>query len=204
VLGARKKDSGVRSQESEVRRKERGLGAGGRFGVLAKPRLKAIEPEIVGFIELHQESIRFEIIEFQTKAINSQESRSDRNGGPLVSVDEWVVLGKALEQCRSLLDDVPVVAALRSGQGCIECATVANPLCAAEQDQQAGVRSHHVIETRINCHWASRRSNSGCSEMNSSMAAWKAFSGCFPWRCFRKTMNSFTADCSSGESSETS
>ncbi len=40
--------------------------------------------------------------------------------------------------------------------------------------------------------------------MNSSIAAWKEVLGNFPLRSFRKVMNSFTADCSAGESSETS
>ena len=53
-------------------------------------------------------------------------------------------------------------------------------------------------------HWASRRSNSGWLVMNSSIAAWKEVPGNFPLRCLRKGMNSFTADWSAGERSDTS
>jgi len=40
--------------------------------------------------------------------------------------------------------------------------------------------------------------------MNSSLAARKVVSAAFPLRSFRKTMKSFTADCSAGESCDTS
>jgi len=129
--------------------------------VLAKPGFQALETELVGFVKVGQELIRFEVIEFQTEAVDVQEGGGDGNGRSLVSIDERVILGEAFEQGSRLLDDVPVVATLRPGQGCFEGSAVANSRGPAKQGQQAGMGGQHVIEGGIERHWASRRSNSG-------------------------------------------
>ena len=95
--------------------KSRSQISGGRLGVLPKPRFQVLKPELAAFVELRQELIGLEVVEIQSKAINAQERGGHSNRGALVSIDKGVVLGKAFEQGSRLFDDVPVIAALRSG-----------------------------------------------------------------------------------------
>jgi len=83
--------------------------------VLPKPRFQVLKLELAGFVELDQELIGLEVVEIQSEAVNTQERSGHRNRGALVSVHKGMVLGKAFEQGSRLFDDVPVMAALRSG-----------------------------------------------------------------------------------------
>jgi len=85
------------------------------LGVLPKPRFQVLKAELAGFVELHQELIGLEVVKIQSEAVNAQERSGHSNRGAFVSIDKGVVLGKAFEQGSRLFDDVPVIAALRSG-----------------------------------------------------------------------------------------
>jgi hypothetical protein len=100
-----------------------------------------------------------------------------------------------------LFNDIAVIACSRPGEGGLKSALIAKARRAAKQLDQPRMGRAHIIGGRIKGHWASRRSNSGWAAMNSSIAAWKEIA--FPLRSFRKAMNSSTADCSAGESRET-
>jgi hypothetical protein len=90
--------------------------SGDRLGVLAEPGFQALEPELVVLVKLHEETMGLKIIEFETEAVDAQEGSGDGDGCPFVAVNERMILGKALEQSRSLFNDVAIVATLRPGQ----------------------------------------------------------------------------------------
>ncbi len=104
----------------------------GGLSVLSKPRFQPLPAELVAFVKLHQELIGLEIVELQPESVYAQESGSDRDGRSLVSIDEGMILRKALQQCSRLLDDVPVIAALRAAQSGFKGVAVTNALCPAK------------------------------------------------------------------------
>ena len=93
--------------------------------MLPKPRFQPVPAKLIGFIKLNQEVISIEVIEMESEAINAQERGSNSDRRSFVSIDKGMILGKAFQQSGSLLDDVPVIAALRPGQSRFQGALVA-------------------------------------------------------------------------------
>ncbi len=69
-------------------------------------------------------------------AINAEESVGGGEGGSLVAINEWMVLGKALPQRRRFGDDIGIVACLRTEEGGFEEPKVTYTLGAAVAGDQ--------------------------------------------------------------------
>jgi len=104
-----------------------------RQGVPPNPWLQSMKVKLAAFVELHQELEGVQIVEVEAEAVNTQESSGNRDGGPLVSVNKWVVLREAFQQGRGFFDDIAVIAALRPAQCCFQGSLVAHTLCPTEQ-----------------------------------------------------------------------
>ena len=127
----------------------------------AEPGFEALEAKLLILVELHQEVISFEVIEFNPKAVHAQEGHGDRKGRALVAIDKGVILGKALQEGGGLFYDVSVITALRAGQRGFQRAAIADAWRPAKQNDQARVSGKHFVEGWVERHWESRRSSSG-------------------------------------------
>src|SRR5262249_21187575 len=103
----------------------------------------------------------------------------------------------AFPQGRCFLDQIVIVTGLRSGNGGLKSATITDAHRATEPRDQSGVCGDHLLDRRIDCHCARRRSSSGCCWMKSSTAARKGDAEGSVFR-LRNRMNSRTASCSRG------
>ena len=102
------------------------------LGVLTEPGFKAVEAELVRFVELHQKVISPNVVKFQAVPINAQECGADSDGGALVAVNKRMILRKAFEQGGGLPDEVPVVASARPSEGRFKGSEIADALCASK------------------------------------------------------------------------
>jgi hypothetical protein len=66
------------------------------LNAVVQPGFQQLKSELIAFVELHQEVIGLRVVKFESPAIDTQKSRRNGDGGALVSIDEGVVLGKAL------------------------------------------------------------------------------------------------------------
>src|SRR5258708_38518931 len=113
-----------------------------------------------------------------------------------------MILGKALKQGCSLFQKVGIIAALRASNGCVQSASISQPVNSTEFADHLGVDFNNLIHGEVASHWLSRRSRSGCSCTKESSAARKLMQ--VPGDCpaLRYLMNSSTTACSSPDSVE--
>lgn len=88
---------------------------------------------------------------------------------------------------------------MRSGHGRFKSAAISNAERTSKRRDQTGVDRDHLVHRRVRRHCARRRSNSGCSSMNSSTAARNGEEEEAPRR-LRNSINRLTDSCSSGVS----
>lgn len=118
----------------------------------AEPRLEVVEAKLLSLIQSEQEAVGGEVIEFETKAVHAQEGGSHSDRDSLVAVDERMILRKAFEQRRGLLDDILIVAALWSCQRRLQCRAITQAGRAAKDGEQAFVCGENLLDRRVEGH----------------------------------------------------
>jgi hypothetical protein len=72
----------------------------------AQPGHQRLKTEAVGRIQIRDERVRFCRRRLKPQVVDRQERIGRGKGGPLVGVDEGVVLGQAFPKSGGLLDDI--------------------------------------------------------------------------------------------------
>lgn len=124
-------------------------------------------------IQIDQEIVGVDIVEFQAVTVYPQKSARYRNRCALVAIDEWVVLGEALPQRRGLFECIRVITAPRSGESSFQRSSIAKTGRAAKPGDQAGMRLNDFLDTGVMAHRLRRSSSSACRSVNSSIAVRK-------------------------------
>src|SRR6266446_1281453 len=99
-------------------------------------------------------------------AIDAKERTRHADSGALVTVQEWMVLGKALKQCRSLLYDIRIIPSPRSGEGRLKCADVTHAEGSTEAKDRTAVGHEDFFKRGVDRHRARRRISSEFSAIN--------------------------------------
>lgn len=129
--------------------------------MLAQPRFKFSESQPSTLIQVDKKCKCFAIVEFQAMSVDTQKCRRHGHGDSLVSIDEWI-LRDAFPESGSLLNDVRVVTALRSGNRRFKSTTFPDAERTSKLGYEQGVDRDYLVHGRIEGHSARRRSNSGC------------------------------------------
>jgi len=93
--------------------------------MLPKPFLQFRKPEGPPLVQVHKRLAGGVVIEIQTVAVCPKKSCRHRDGHALVAIQERMVLGEALPECGSLLNQVRLIPALRARQSGFQSSTIA-------------------------------------------------------------------------------
>ena len=97
----------------------------------AQPWNKLIEVELVRIIKGEDENGGLLGIRQEAYTIDGEESVHGGESGPLVAVDKWMVLCKALPKSGGFFDKVCVITGLRSEESCFKNAWISHAVGAA-------------------------------------------------------------------------
>ena len=97
---------------------------GGGRNILTEPDDEIFKGEVIGLVKPCDETIRRVGVGGDARTVDGKKSVGGGKSRALVAVNEWMVLRKAFPQGGRLLDQVGVVACLRSIEGGFENAVI--------------------------------------------------------------------------------
>jgi hypothetical protein len=128
----------------------------GQDGMLAQPGIELLEPQGSRFIQTNEKTEGLHIIELQPISIDSQERCHCCNRDAFVAVHKWMVLRQAFPKRGGFLNEVSVLAALRSCQGGFQGATISDAKGPAKSGDQLAVNGDDLSHRGVEGHCAKR------------------------------------------------
>ena len=100
--------------------------------VVSQPRFDSTEIEVTGFHEPDDDVVMTHRVTGQLKTVHSEVNVGSGHGGPLVSIEERMILNQTLEERGSFGHRISVVTRLRAEYRRLERTEITHTLSAAE------------------------------------------------------------------------